>query len=84
MAYQGHMADGSSVQKHSAGSHYPYVVGKREGNPIYPWFVICPGGQELGFSKGEAAFEWAEIVAKVRRECSPAKRAELRAAGVYV
>jgi len=29
--YQGHHSDGSSVQKHSAGSHYPFVVGKQGG-----------------------------------------------------
>lgn len=26
MAYQGHLPDGSSVQKHSAGSSYPFIV----------------------------------------------------------
>lgn len=26
MTYQGHLADGSSVQKHSAGAFYPYVL----------------------------------------------------------
>jgi len=25
--YQGHCADGSSIQKHSAGGLYPYVIG---------------------------------------------------------
>jgi len=84
MAYQGHMADGSSVQKHSAGSHYPYVVGKREGNPREPWFVICPGGQELGFYLGENAFAWADSIAAIRRACSPEQRVELRAAGLYI
>lgn len=24
--YQGHLADGSSVQRHSAGAHYPFVI----------------------------------------------------------
>lgn len=26
MRYQGHLSDGSSIQKHSAGSQYPYIV----------------------------------------------------------
>lgn len=26
MSYQGHHNDGSSIQKHSAGSHYPLIV----------------------------------------------------------
>lgn len=25
-AYAGHLSDGSSIQKHSAGSNYPYIV----------------------------------------------------------
>lgn len=28
--YAGHHADGSSIQKHSAGSSYPYIVQVRE------------------------------------------------------
>lgn len=24
--YQGHLSDGSSIQKHSAGSNFPYIV----------------------------------------------------------
>ena len=26
MSYQGHMPDGSSVQRHSAGATYPFIV----------------------------------------------------------
>lgn len=26
MTYAGHMPDGSSIQRHSAGSHYPFIV----------------------------------------------------------
>lgn len=29
-AYQGHLSDGSSIQKHSAGSMYPFVFQIRE------------------------------------------------------
>lgn len=29
-AYAGHLPDGSSIQKHSAGSGYPYIVQVRE------------------------------------------------------
>ena len=28
--YQGHLADGSGIQKHSAGGLYPYVIGARQ------------------------------------------------------
>ena len=58
--YLGHHSDGSSIQRHSAGSHYPYVIGKQEGNPAWPWFVICPDGSEPRFRNGNDAFFWAE------------------------
>lgn len=39
--YQGHLADGSSVQKHSAGAHYPYVIGYTERGG---YAVLTPSG----------------------------------------
>lgn len=39
--YQGHCADGSSVQKHSAGDAYPYVIGYTDGGGYY---VLSPNG----------------------------------------
>jgi len=30
LMYQGHLSDGSGIQKHSAGAWYPLVVGFRE------------------------------------------------------
>ena len=41
MSYQGHHSDGSSVQKHSAGADYPFVVYARGNVPH--WEVIGPG-----------------------------------------
>jgi hypothetical protein len=43
-SYQGHMADGSSVQKHSAGGAYPYVLQLRDNpNGGFYWDMIGPG-----------------------------------------
>lgn len=42
--YQGHLSDGSSVQKHSAGGLYPYVVfGQQQGDAMR-WGYIAPNG----------------------------------------
>lgn len=80
-AYQGHMADGSSIQKHSAGTHYPYVVAFREiehnGSAVAE--VLDPAGfvlDTLAYNAGTkadrlAAYEWAYDRAE--------RRAKLRA-----
>jgi hypothetical protein len=62
--YQGHHSDGSSIQRHSAGSHYPYVVGKQEGVEL-PWFVLSPAGATNTFATGTAAFKFAESAARL-------------------
>lgn len=48
MTYLGHMPDGSSIQRHSAGGAYPYVVQVRD-NPAggYWWELIGPGIDNL-------------------------------------
>ena len=48
--YQGHLSDGSSVQKHSAGPLYPYVLGVKEyqfepGVFTRTWVAIGPAGE---------------------------------------
>lgn len=62
--YQGHHADGSGVQKHSAGSHYPYVIGKTNGGE-QPWFVLAPNGNQVNFTHSNAAVAYAENAAKL-------------------
>ena len=60
MSYQGHLPDGSSVQKHSAGSCYPYVVFGQETPEGLRYGVITPLGYateakqivEKGFAAG--------------------------------
>ena len=69
--YQGHHSDGSSIQRHSAGSHYPYVVGKRAGvvtPSVLCWFVLHPDGREDYFDEGVIAFIHADDLALSRRE----------------
>ena len=46
MSYQGHLPDGSSVQRHSAGGLYPYVVYAREVACATVWGVMTPDGRE--------------------------------------
>lgn len=41
-AYQGHLEDGSSVQKHSAGGIYPYVIFAQETADGIEYGVIGP------------------------------------------
>jgi hypothetical protein len=60
----GHRSDGSSVQKHSAGSNYPYVVGKQEGAE-QPWFVMAPNGSEARFTTGKVAYDYAIAAANI-------------------
>jgi hypothetical protein len=50
--YQGHCADGSSVQKHSAGATYPYVIGYTDGNG---YFVLTPSGIQVDCGKFSTA-----------------------------
>lgn len=44
--YQGHVGDGSSVQKHSAGPLYPCVLFAQETPQGLKWGVITPQCQE--------------------------------------
>lgn len=65
--YAGHLPDGSSVQKHSAGPLYPCVLVLRDGTlgGKYDHGVISPRNQEpLWFSNHEAAVSVAEILKK--------------------
>jgi len=64
MQYQGHHSDGSGVQKHSAGAHYPYVIGKFE-KPELAWFVMAPNGALAEFQTGAAAHRFATQAAKL-------------------
>jgi hypothetical protein len=56
--YQGHCADGSSIQKHSCGALYPLVLVYTEGAGYY---FLCPDGLELKTISGD--FETAHKVA---------------------
>lgn len=65
--YAGHLPDGSSVQKHSAGPLYPCVIAMRDGilGGKYDYGVISPRNQEpLWLSTHEAAMLVAETIKK--------------------
>lgn len=81
MSYQGHMPDGSSVQRHSAGSHYPYVVGAKQTEEGLRWFVLTPDGVKMhGYWRAEDAFDAAEACAKAHRQCQRTDWLNARAA----
>lgn len=83
MTYQGHHSDGSSIQKHSTGSHYPFVVGKQEGQRR-PWFVMAPSGKIIDRQvECAVAYENAEHCAKLHRE-RQARIASMLSKPVYV
>jgi hypothetical protein len=44
--YEGHLNDGSSVQAHSAGPLYPYVLFAKQVGDRLLWGVITPRGDE--------------------------------------
>lgn len=66
--YQGHLPDGSSVQRHSAGPLYPAVIGVRERNygADRKWFVIYPGKDDAEHDTYELAVAYAESCNKAR------------------
>ena len=43
--YEGHMPDGSSIQRHSAGGLYPYVIYAQQCGPVLRWGFIAPDGR---------------------------------------
>ena len=66
MTYQGHINDGSSVQKHSAGPLYPCVLFAQETPKGLQWGVITPQCQEgkvIGTEK--EAINIARVLLKV-------------------
>lgn len=66
--YQGHLPDGSSVQRHSAGSLYPYVLYGQQVDDRVLWGVICPDG----FDTGPAwTYEEAAVAAAEYRDRGP-------------
>lgn len=40
--YEGHLPDGSSIQRHSAGPLYPYVIAARQNGEALEWGVTGP------------------------------------------
>lgn len=68
-ANSGHLADGSSVQKHSAGPIYPCVIVLRDkrlkGTGLFDYGLTSPRNPEpLWFSTLEAAHDVAGIINK--------------------
>ena len=68
--YQGHLPDGSSVQRHSAGPLYPAVLGVQDHDfgRLRSWFVIYPGEKDRHFPTHEEAVAWAGRCNRMRAE----------------
>lgn len=43
--YQGHLSDGSGIQRHSAGGLYPYVIYAQHKGGSMRWGYIAPDGE---------------------------------------
>lgn len=57
--YQGHHPDGSSIQKHSAGGAYPYVLVLRDSqreDSLFDWGLV--GGRFLEPMWYETGDDW--------------------------
>lgn len=54
--YQGHHSDGSSIQKHSCGETYPFVIGYTERGG---YSVVTPSGDWIPMGKYSSAFDKA-------------------------
>jgi len=82
--YQGHLPDGSSIQRHSAGSHYPFIVVGRESEFGLLWGVQAPNEANPAFWESgpgacARAFETAEALANDRTRAAAQRALEDRA-----
>ena len=57
--YQGHCTDGSSVQKHSAGGLYPYIIFAKQCGDVLRYGVIKPTGDDVLLTTHESAVDFA-------------------------
>ena len=71
MSYQGHLNDGSSVQKHSAGGLYPYIIYSQDVDGVLNHGVLTPEGDWIlvGFhdTAVQLALDMKEIEAEIKR-----------------
>ena len=59
--YEGHLADGSGIQKHSAGGLYPYIV-YAQGADVLTYGVIVPGQSGYLVGTYDAAVQHATLL----------------------
>lgn len=81
--YLGHMPDGSSVQRHSAGGLYPFIPFIKDTPNGLRYGVICPDGTEVPaiFTHGEMILEVGHRQAERERAARAATRAAKFKAG---
>lgn len=76
MQYQGHLNDGSSIQAHSAGGLYPYVI-YAQGADALTYGVIVPGQSGVLIGTYDEAVATASAL-KNARLVPPADLSHLR------
>lgn len=77
--YQGHLPDGSSVQQHSAGGLYPFVLYARQVGDRVLWGVIQPNGTEI---EAERTYPMAAALAEaMKAEYDAARQAPVHRIG---
>ena len=59
MSYAGHLNDGSSVQKHSAGGLYPFIIFAKQCGDALRYGVLAPNGDEVLLTTHAFAVDFA-------------------------
>lgn len=66
--YQGHHPDGSSIQTHSAGTHYPFIVQRRDECDALPG--VDAFHYEILDASGKVVWSQHSLTEKGRLECA--------------
>lgn len=65
MQYLGHHSDGSSIQAHSVGGLYPFVIVAKQFDDGLGWGVLRPGAPEPSrYFRGPRAYDKAHMLAE--------------------
>lgn len=74
MRYQGHLPDGSSIQRHSAGGLYPFVIQARQSGDKIEYGVIEPDGSSIWTGGYDSAVDRAtELKRALDRKAAEAR-----------
>jgi hypothetical protein len=68
------MNDGSSIQNHSVGPLFPYVIYAKQCGEALKWGVLSPNGDEQLFIRHETAVAAAQELQRVDRKIAKIQR----------